>query len=103
MAAQLCWNVDVDDWAISNWAPSRASRLLMSGNADSKQISGPMRSLSAPAREECTGDGGSGTDITTCRFPRSRSSPAALPTDVTQPSTERAGMYSPNGTRRILS
>ena len=62
----------------------------MSGNAVSKHTSGPIRSP-GPA------------SITTCSVPRLRSSPAALPTDVAQPSSERAGMYSPNGTSRILS
>lgn len=67
----------------------------MSGNADSKQISGPTRSPFPPSAP--------GSDIVTCRVPRSRSSPAARPMETTQPSAERAGMYSPNGTSRILS
>lgn len=91
--AQLCWNVEVADWATMTCAPSRTSLRLMSGNAVSKQTSGPIRSPRAP----------SGRVITTWRSPRSRSSPAALPTDVAHPSRERAGTYSPNGTRRILS
>jgi hypothetical protein len=62
----------------------------MSGNADSKHTIGPMLS-------PCP------TSITTCSVPRLRSSPAALPTEVAQPSTERKGTYSPNGTSRILS
>lgn len=65
---------------------------LMSGNADSKQTSGPTRRPSAP-----------GTRIVTGPVPRSRSSPAARPIEVAQPMADRAGMYSPNGTSRILS
>ena len=87
--AQLCWKDEVDDWATSNCAPSAARWRLMSGNADSKQTSGPIRSVPV--------------SITTWRVPRLRSSPAALPTEVAQPSTERSGMYSPKGTSRILS
>lgn len=88
--AQLCWKDEVDDWAISNWAPSSARWRLMSGNADSKHTIGPVFSPWP-------------TSITTCSVPCLRFSPAALPTEVTQPSSERAGMYSPKGTRRILS
>ncbi len=62
----------------------------MSGNALSKHTIGPIRSPS-PA------------SITTCSEPLLRSSPAASPTEVAQPSSERAGTYSPNGTSRILS
>ncbi len=62
----------------------------MSGNAVSKQINGPTRS-------PCP------TLMTTCSVPCLRSTPAALPTEVAQPSSERNGMYSPKGTSRILS
>lgn len=62
----------------------------MSGNADSKQTIGPTRSPFP-------------TFITTCSVPCLRSSPAALPTEVAQPRTLRAGTYSPKGTSRILS
>ena len=87
--AQLCWKDEVEDWATSNWTPSAARWRLMSGNAVSKQTSGPSRSVPV--------------SITTCWVPGLRSWPAALPTDVAQPSTERSGMYSPKGTSRILS
>lgn len=62
----------------------------MSGNADSKQTIGPTLSPWP-------------TSITTCSEPCLRFSPAALPTEVAQPSSERKGMYSPKGTSRILS
>lgn len=88
--AQLCWKVEVEDWTTSTRAPSRTRFRLMSGNADSKHTSGPIR------RE-------SGSVITTGFVPRWRSSPAAFPTEVAQPSNGRAGMYSPKGTSRILS
>ncbi len=88
--AQLCWKVEVADWAISTWAPSSTRLRLMSENADSKHTIGPIRSP-RPA------------SITTCRVPCLRSSAAASPTEVAQPSNERAGMYSPKGTSRILS
>lgn len=41
--AQLPWNDEVADWASNSRAPSRVSCLLISGNADSKQTSGPIR------------------------------------------------------------
>ncbi|GDY40371.1 hypothetical protein SANT12839_012530 [Streptomyces antimycoticus] len=88
--AQLPWKVEVEDWTTSIRAPSRARVRLMSGNADSKHTSGPIR------REP-------GRFITTGSVPRWRSSPAALPTEVAQPSSGRAGTYSPKGTSRILS
>ncbi len=88
--AQLRWNVDVDDCASSTPAPSCTRWRLMSGNAVSKHTIGPIRRPSPTA-------------MTTCSEPRLRSSPAAFPTDVAQPSSERAGTYSPNGTSRILS
>lgn len=62
----------------------------MSGNALSKQTIGPIRRPSP-------------TSITTCSVPCLRSSPAALPTEVAQPSSDRNGTYSPKGTSRILS
>ncbi len=88
--AQLCWKVEVEDWATISPAPARASRRLRSGKAVSKQTSGPVRS---PPE----------VSITTCRVPGCRSSPAARPTEVAQPSSDRAGTYSPKGTSRILS
>ena len=65
---------------------------VIAGKADSKQTSGPMRS---PPAE--------GIAITTWWVPRIPSAGAALPTRVAQPRTDLAGMYSPNGTRRILA
>ncbi len=66
----------------------------MSGKADSKQISGPIRSVPPP---------GSGTVITTFWVPRRRSTAAALEKWEIHPRTGRSGMYSPKGTSRILS
>ncbi len=94
--AQLSWKVEVADCATSREAPSRVRRRLMSGKADSKQTSGPRRTPVRPS-------GRPGRSMTTGASPRMRSSPAARPTEVAQPSSARAGTYSPKGTSRILS
>ena len=61
----------------------------MSGKADSKQTSGPNRSR-AGVHHHLVGA-------------RPAVLAGRLATEVAQPSTDRSGMYSPNGTSRILS
>lgn len=87
--AQLPWKVVVADCTTTTSAPFRTNCRARSGKADSKHTNGPSRS-----RPECRTAGS---------LPRRRSSTAASVTLPTQPSMDRRGMYSPNGTSRALS
>ncbi len=75
------------------WAPWSVSTRDMSGNADSKQMSGPM----VRARPS-----GSVTRSTWAPSPGIMFSGAARLIAVSQDSAPRNGMYSPNGTSRVL-
>ena len=87
------WKVEVADWYTISWAPLSVSTRDMSGNADSKQISTPI---------------GSGRPCRSVAYSRCAPVPgtmfddAALLILVSQPSCCRNGMYSPNGTSRVL-
>ena len=91
--AQVRWNVESEVWYTMSWAPRPVSTRDMSGKADSKQISTP-RGSGWPDR------------LVACR--RCAPSPgtillgAALLIRASQPSAARSGMYSPNGTSRVL-
>lgn len=92
-SAQLPWNVESDVWYTISWAPCIVSTRDMSGKAASKQISTPSRSRRPPA---------SAAVITRAPSPGIMLLCAALLIFVSQPSCCRNGMYSPNGTSRVL-
>src|SRR5580700_6755442 len=98
--SEACWSgpqvprkVEVADWYTISCAPLSVSTRDMSGNADSKQISTPI---------------GKGLPVLSVGYSRCAPVPgimldaAALLILVSQPSCCRNGMYSPNGTSRVL-
>ena len=80
-------------WYVITWAPCTVSTRDMSGKAASKQISTPSLSGRPP---------GSVAVITRAPPPGIMLLGAALLIFVSQPSCWRNGMYSPNGTSRVL-